>query len=109
MIRIEEYIDARGRSPFARWFEGLNAPAAAKVSTVLIRMERGNLSNVAGVGGGVFEYRLNFGPGYRIYLGKDGDTLIILLGGGTKKRQQKDIEAARSLWKEYRLRKKGES
>ena len=69
-----------------------------------VRMAQGNLSNTKGVGGGVFEYRINFGPGYRIYFGKDGDTLIILLGGGTKSRQQVDIELARSLWREYRYR-----
>jgi putative addiction module killer protein len=61
---------------------------------------------VKGVGGGVFEYRIDFGPGYRVYFGKDGEVLIILLGGGTKKRQQKDIETAHTLWQEYRQRKK---
>ena len=76
------------------------------MAVALVRMEQGNFSNVVGVGAGVFEYRLDFGPGYRIYLGKDGETLIILLGGGTKKRQQKDIEAAKSLWKQYKQRKR---
>ncbi len=109
MVEIKEYLDANGRSPFAKWFDGLNARAAAKVSTALVRMAQGNLSNVAGVGAGVFEYRLEFGPGYRIYFGKDGDALIILFGGGTKKRQQKDIEAAKSLWKQYKQRKRQES
>ena len=109
MVEIKEYLDTNGRSPYANWFYGLNATAAAKVATALIRMEQGNLSNVAGVGAGVFEYRPDFGPGYRIYFGKDGDALIILLGGGTKKRQQKDIEAARSFWKQYKQRKRQES
>ena len=71
-------------------------------------MEKGNLSNVRNVGGGVLEQRIHFGPGYRIYFGKDGDTLIILLGGGTKKRQQTDIEAAQDLWQEYKRRKRQE-
>jgi putative addiction module killer protein len=106
VIEIKEYIDVNGRSPYVKWFDGLNAPAAAKVAVALVRMEQGNFSNVVGVGAGVFEYRLDFGPGYRIYLGKDGETLIILLGGGTKKRQQKDIEAAKSLWKQYKQRKR---
>ena len=96
VIDIREYIDPRGRSPFAVWFDGLNAPAAAKVATALVRMEHGNLSNAKGVGAGVFEYRIDFGPGYRVYFGKDGDTLVILLGGGTKKRQHRDIEAAQA-------------
>ncbi len=69
-------------------------------------MEQGNLSNAKGVGAGVSEYRLDFGPGYRVCSGKDGDTLIILPGGGTKKRQQRDIEAAQDLWREYKQRKR---
>ena len=109
MVEIREYIDVNGRSPYAKWFDVLNAPAAAKVAVALVRMEQGNFSNVVGVGAGVFEYRLDFGPGYRIYLEKDGETLIILLGGGTKKRQQKDIEAAKSLWKQYKQRKRQEA
>ena len=72
---VREYVDTRGHSPYARWFERLDARAAAKVATALFRMERGNLSNAKGVGGGVFECRIDFGPGYRIYFGKDGDTL----------------------------------
>ncbi len=72
-------------------------------------MEQGNLSGAKGVGAGVSEYRIDFGPGYRVYFGKDGDTLIILLGGGTKKRQQKDIETAQDLWREYKQRKRQET
>ena len=109
MIEIREYIDAQGRSPYARWFDRLNAQAAAKVVAALIRMEQGNLSSVKGVGGGVLECRIDFGPGYRVYFGKDGDALIILLGGGTKKRQQQDIETARGLWQEYKRRKRRET
>ena len=109
MIKIREYIDAYGRSPYAKWFDGLNARAAAKVATALVRMEQGNLSNAKGIGAGVSEYRVDFGPGYRVYFGKDGDTLVILLGGGAKTRQGKDIEAAQSLWREYKRRKQRET
>lgn len=105
MIEIREYIDIRGRSPFGRWFDSLDARAAARVRTALARMEAGNLSNVRGVGSGVLERRIDVGPGYRVYFGRDGDTLIVLLGGGTKARQQRDIEEARELWREYRRRK----
>ena len=108
MIEIREYIDIQGRSPYARWFNRLNAPAAAKVATALVRMEQGNLSNVKGVGSGVFESRIDFGPGYRVYFGKDGNALIILLGGGTKKRQQQAIETAKDLWRDYKRRKQRE-
>ncbi len=108
-MEILEYIDAEGRSPYARWFNRLDARAAAKVATALVRIEQGNLSNAKSVGGGVLECRIDFGPGYRVYFGRDGDIVIILLGGGTKKRQQKDIGSARDLWKEYRHRKQGET
>jgi len=104
-VRVVTYIDAAGRSAFSRWFEGLNAEAAARVTTALYRLGQGNFSNVEGVGGGVFEHRIDFGPGYRIYFGRDGEYLVVLLGGSSKKRQQQAIEAARDAWKEYRRRK----
>ena len=68
----------------------------------------GNLSNTKRVGGGIQEYRIDFGPGYRIYFGRDGERLVILLGGGTKKRQRDDIHRAQNLWADYRRRKKEE-
>ena len=108
MIAIREYVDHEGRSHYTRWFNRLNAQAAAKVATALVRLEQGNLSGVKGVGAGVFEYRIDFGPGYRIYFGKDGDALVILLGGGTKRRQRQDIETARDHWRDYKRRKRQE-
>lgn len=80
--------------------------ARAKIARAVARMEQGNLSNVKTVGEGVLEYRVDFGPGYRIYFGRDGDTLVILLTGGTKKRQQRDIVAARLLWQDYKERRR---
>ena len=102
VIEIKELMDERGRSYFARWFDGLDAVAAAKVTTVLGRMEQGNLGDTKSVGGGVLERRIAFGPGYRIYFGRDDAALIILLGGGTKPRQSRDVELAQALWDEYR-------
>lgn len=87
------------------WFDDLSAQAAARVATAITRIGQGNFSNVKGVGSGVFEYTLDFGPGYRIYFGKDGDRLVILLGVGTKKRQQRDISNAIAKWQEYKQRK----
>ena len=106
MIDVREYLDPKGRSPYAAWFNRLNPQAAAKVATALTRLAGGNFSNVKGVGSGMFEYKIDFGPGYRIYLGKDGDRLVILLGGGTKKRQQHDIAIALANWQDYKRRKK---
>ncbi len=108
MLQFREYLDDARRSPFARWFEGLDARAAAKVASALARMEAGNLSDIKGVGGGVLERRIHFGPGYRIYFGRDGDRLVILLGGGSKRRQKRDIEEAKVRWRDYRSRKGGE-
>ena len=106
-IDIREYLDASGRSPFARWFEGLNAAAAARVTVGLTRLGRGNFSNVEGVGSGVYELKIDFGPGYRIYFGKDGERIVILLGGSSKKRQGAAITVAQAAWAEYKRRKGG--
>lgn len=105
MLEVREYVDARGRNVFGKWFDSLDVKAAAKVNTALNRMELGNLSNTKGVGSGVLECKLDFGPGYRIYFGRDGDRLIILLAGGTKRRQSKDIEVAQALWADYKREK----
>jgi putative addiction module killer protein len=104
-IRLLEYLDAEGRSPYGAWFDGLDAPAAAKVAAALYQLAAGNRSNVKGVGSGVFERKIDFGPGYRIYFGKDGDSVIILLGGSTKQRQHRAIETAKERWAVYRRRK----
>ena len=103
-MRVEEYICPDGSNPYKVWFDSLDAQAAAKVVTAKLRMELGNTSSVkwfAGIG----EYVINWGPGYRIYLAKDGDTLIVLFGGGTKRRQQADIDRAKALHAEYKSRK----
>jgi putative addiction module killer protein len=106
MLTLLEYLDQSGANPFAAWFDDLDAQAAAKVRAALLRLEAGNLSNVKGVGSGVLEYKIDFGPGYRIYFGRDGDRLVILLAGGTKVRQQNDIETASARWSDYKRRTK---
>lgn len=107
-MRVIEYLTASDQSPFGRWFDDLDPTAAAKIVVALGRLAAGNVSNVKGVGDGVLEQKVNFGPGYRIYFGRDGDRLIILLGGGTKRRQQRDIEDAVACWRDYRARKVGD-
>ena len=102
--KVVEYVKA-GSSPFATWFSGLDALAAAKVATALYRLEQGNFSNVKSIGKGVSEYKIDFGPGYRVYFGQEGDELVILLGGGAKKTQAKDIRIAHALWAEYKQAK----
>ncbi len=104
ILTFVEYVREDGPNPYRTWFDGLHAQAAAKVATATLRLEMGNTSNLKWIGP-IGEYRIDWGPGYRIYLAKDGDALVILLGGGTKKRQQNDIERAKALWKEYQARK----
>jgi putative addiction module killer protein len=106
MIRLAEYLDEHGSSPFGKWLGHLNREARAEVTYALVRLERGYRSKLKAVGGGVTEYRIDFGPGYRIYFGRDGEALIILLGGGTKKRQSSDILKAGLHWKDYKRRRR---
>ena len=106
-MQILEYLDAAGASPYRDWFDNLDAQAAARVTVALTRIELGNLSNVKGVGAGVQEYRIDFGPGYRIYFGRDGEHVVILLAGGTKSRQHNDIATAQKRWTDYKARKNG--
>jgi putative addiction module killer protein len=109
VIEIRQYVDQMGRDSFAQWFDELEDAVQARITVALDRLERGNLSAIKGVGKGVQELRLDFGPGYRIYFGRDGEELVILLGGGTKRRQNADIAAAQFLWQEYKRRKREET
>ena len=102
--RVVEFLLEDGSSPYAEWFISLDPIAAAKVTVAKLRIEQGNLSNVEWFRG-IGEYKIDWGPGYRIYLARDGSTIIVLLGGGTKKRQQRDIERAIDLWESYKQRK----
>jgi len=106
MIEVVQYETETGGCPFAEWFDGLDPRAAAKVRTAIIRMESGNPGDVKAVGEGVSERRIDFGPGYRIYFAQDGKKLVILLTGGTKKRQSGDIEQAKAYWRDYKRRKR---
>lgn len=106
MLEIRYFTAANGDAPFAAWFAELDVLARAKVTRAVARMEQGNLGNVKTVGAGVLETKIDFGPGYRIYFGRDGDTLVILLTGGTKRRQQRDIADAQDYWRDYKQGKR---
>jgi putative addiction module killer protein len=105
VAEVLAYTDALGRNPYEEWFDGLSAEAAAKVVTATTRLSGGNFSNVRPVGSGVSERVINFGQGYRVYFGQDGPNIILLLAGGTKKRQQDDINLAIARWQDYKRRK----
>jgi putative addiction module killer protein len=102
MISIEEFLADDGSSPFGEWFDDLDPQAAAIVTVALARLVDGNTSKVEPIGDGASELKINRGPGYRIYFGWDGKALVILLGGGTKRRQ---IAEALALWRDYKARK----
>ncbi len=106
MAELVEYVDAKGISPFSEWLETLDGTIQGRVLTSTLRLAAGNFSAVKGVGLGIYELRMDFGSGYRVYFGKVGEILVILLGGGSKKRQQKDIEAAQERWQEYKRKEK---
>ena len=108
VIEVRDFIEANGRIPFRDWLQNLDTVVRVRIIAAVLRMEQGNFSAAKGVGSGVSELRLDFGPGYRVYFGRDGEHLVILLGGGSKKRQQADIEAAHVLWAEYKRRKREE-
>lgn len=106
MSQIQEYVGGDGKSPFRRWFDSLDNSAALKVTVALARLQSGNTSTLKAVGQGVHEVKIDFGPGYRVYVGMQGDELVILLGGSAKARQSQAIQAAQDRWKDYRQRKR---
>jgi putative addiction module killer protein len=105
MFELRYYVDSDKASPFEHWFSDLDAAAAAKVSVALARLEQGAVSSVKGVGDGVLEFKIDWGPGYRVYFGRDGEALIVLLTGGTKHRQRRDIEVAKAHCADYKRRR----
>ena len=104
LFDLKEYTEA-GYSPFADWFDSLDAVIAARVDKYIRRLEAGNFGSAKALQGGIFELKMDFGPGYRAYFGRDGKTIIILLGGGSKRRQSTDIAAAIERWKKYKQSK----
>jgi putative addiction module killer protein len=101
---VQVYVRKDGSSPFQEWVRGLDPVALLRVSTAQARLGLGNTSNVKWFDG-IGEFKINWGPGYRIYLAQDGKDLIILFAGGTKKTQQSDIAEALALYQEYQHRK----
>jgi len=105
---VREYLTVADRSPFNEWLQGLrDLKARARIRTRLDRLSLGNKGDYARVGDGVFELRFFFGPGYRVYYGLEDDTKVVLLGGGTKDTQQRDIRIAKVYWKDYKRRNNG--
>jgi putative addiction module killer protein len=103
---IRVYRAGDDSEPFTRWFGSLrDSDAVARIARCIDRLESGNFGDCKPVGKGVQELRIDYGPGYRVYLGRDGDTTVILLAGGNKKTQNRDIETAKLYWRDYKERK----
>ena len=105
VIRVVHYITSDGTDHFDSWFRWLDSRVKARIQTRIDRVEIGNFGDYRGLGGGVAELRIDFGPGYRVYYGREGFDLVILLGGGAKDRQIRDIATVRRLWREYQREK----
>jgi putative addiction module killer protein len=100
---IERYVTADGQIPFDNWFDSIRVSKTQTIiSKRLDRVRMGNLGDYPSVGGGVFELRIDYGPGYRIYFGQVGTTIVLLLCGGDKSSQIKDIRQAQEYWRDYR-------
>ncbi len=109
MFEIRRYRTAEGREPFTDWLSDLrDRQARARILIRLERLELGSFGDREFVGSGVSELRIDWGPGYRVYFGRDGQTVIVLICGGDKRKQDADIRKAVKLWQEYENRKKRE-
>ena len=102
--KLQIYRTPSGRAPYTKWFESIRNPETRhNIRTRIDRIKStGNLGDRKRVGGGVFELRFHFGPGYRVYFGEVGDTIVLLLCGGDKSSQDRDIERAKAYWREYK-------
>ena len=103
---ISKYVTITGICPFDKWFETLDSTAQARVDVRLDRVSLGNFGDSKSLGEGIYELRLHFGGGYRVYYGISGKKVILLLMGGAKKTQTKDIKTARRYWKSYQEEQK---
>lgn len=102
-LEIKIFKTRKGEKPFSAWLLGLkDQRARAKIRARIARMQLGNMGDFASVGGGVLELRIHYGPGFRVYFGQDDNVVVILLCGGDKQSQEKDIEFAKRLWEEYK-------
>ena len=107
---INEYLDASGKSPYAEWLSQLrDAKTRAKIIMRVDKMELGLFGDVEPIGEGLSELRIHYGSGYRVYYGKEGRHVYLLLCGGDKSTQSKDIKKAKAYWKDYKLRNDDET
>jgi putative addiction module killer protein len=103
VVEIRTFETRDGRVPFDEWFMGIrDMQTRARIETRIDRLALGNFGNCTSAREGVSELKMDFGPGYRVYFGREGNTLVILLGGGKKDTQDADMELARQYWREFK-------
>jgi putative addiction module killer protein len=107
-MKVSNYITEDGKEPFAEWIRKLtDGNARMRINTRITRIRAtGNFGDAEAVGGGVSELKIDYGVGYRVYFAKFDDEIVLLLCGGTKKRQTDDIKLAKEYWSEYKVRMK---
>jgi putative addiction module killer protein len=99
---VQNYLKAEGTSPFEEWLDSLqDSKTVSKIKKRLRRVELGNLGDYRSVGVGVYEIKIDYGPGYRVYFGQIGLTIVLLLCGGDKSTQEQDISQAKKYWRDY--------
>jgi putative addiction module killer protein len=104
---LRTYQTSSGACPFEDWLEGMrDAKGRAVIQVRLDRLEQGNFGDCKPVGEGVMELRVDFGPGYRVYLAEDGPRIVLLLAGGDKSTQSRNIKAAKMYWNDYKERRR---
>ena len=104
-MELRYYQTSLGERPFVDWFEGLNdKQARARIDARMARIAGGNLGDVEPVGEGVLELRIDWGPGYRVYFSRRGNVIVLLLCGGDKRTQQKDIKRAKAYFEDFKAR-----
>ena len=95
------YSDNNGKQPFVKWLDSLDSSIRGRIQQRILRLSIGNFGDFKFLDEGVYELRLDFGSGYRVYFGKDGDTIVVLISGGDKGTQNKDIKVAKKYWQDY--------
>lgn len=107
MFEVQTYLNPSGQDPYAQWLGGLaDRKARARVLVRVNRMAAGNFGDCKPIAEGVWELRIDWGPGYRVYYAQAGKRLVLLLAGGDKRTQQADIASALANWHDWRQRRK---
>jgi len=107
MFQLQHHVTLNGRDPFGEWIERLDIQTRARIEVRLGRLERGLLGECKSLRDGVWELKIDHGPGWRVYFGREGTAIVILLAGGMKRTQARDIERAIGYWQDHQGQRRG--